>query len=211
MSLGDNIFWLGHDSFRFVGSRTIYFDPWESEGPVADIIVISHDHGDHCSPGTVKGLCGPKTKIFTEKISAEKLRAAGVEAPITVMEPGDEAEVFGVNIKTVPAYNTDKDFHPKASGYLGFIVTMDGLSVYHVGDSDLIPEMVGLRPNVALIPVSGTYVMTADEAVSAALAIEPELAIPMHMNKVVGDMAIAEHFAEALKGKVAVEVKALSK
>jgi L-ascorbate metabolism protein UlaG (beta-lactamase superfamily) len=204
------ISWLGHDSFRFTGSRVIYFDPWDADGPTADIILISHDHGDHCDPASVGRLCGPQTRIFTEKLSAAKLGAKGVHSAITIMEPGDEAEVFGVNIKTVPAYNIGKDFHPKENGYLGFVVTMDGLSVYHAGDSDFIPEMKDIHPQVALLPVSGTYTMTAAEAVSAALAIQPELAIPMHIAKIVGNMAMAEEFAAALKGKVAVEIKELS-
>jgi L-ascorbate metabolism protein UlaG (beta-lactamase superfamily) len=207
----DGIFWLGHDSFRFVGSRVIYFDPWDAEGPPADIILISHDHGDHCDPPSVKRLLGPNTKIFTEALSAARLEAEGFGAQITVLKPGDTAEAFGVNIKAVPAYNIGKDFHPKEKAYLGFVATMDGLSVYHAGDSDFIPEMADIRPQAALLPVSGTYVMTAKEAVSAALAIKPQLAIPMHMAKIVGDLSMAEEFAAALNGKVAVEIKKLSK
>ncbi len=206
----DGIFWLGHDSFRFTGSRTVYFDPWDAEGPAADIILISHDHDDHCDPASVKRLSGPETRIFTEKKSADKLLAAGITAKISVMSPGDEAEAFGVKIKALPAYNVDKNFHPKENGYLGFVVEMDGLSVYHAGDTDFIPEMKGLRPQVALLPVSGTYVMTAEEAVRAALAIGPGVAIPMHIAKIVGDMAMAEQFAAELKGKIEVVIKPLT-
>ncbi|UQZ90347.1 Zn-dependent hydrolase [Deltaproteobacteria bacterium Smac51] len=206
----DGIFWLGHDSFRVSGSRTVYFDPWDVQGPAADIILITHDHHDHCDPATVKALTGPKTKIFTERRSAAKLRAEGIGRAVIVLEPGDEVEVFGVNIKAVPAYNIGKDFHPKENNYLGFIVTMDGLSVYHAGDTDFIPEMKAIHPQVALLPVSGTYVMTAQEAVQAALAINPEVVIPMHVAKIVGDMKMAEDFAAALKGKVAAEIKPIT-
>ncbi len=206
----DGIFWLGHAGFRFTGGRTVYFDPWEAEGPTADIILVSHDHYDHCDPATIKRLSGPQTRIFTEKLSADKLAAEGLGAAVTVLKPGDEAEAFGVAIKAVPAYNIGKNFHPKESGYLGFVVTMDGLSVYHAGDTDCIPEMKDIHPQVALLPVSGTYVMTAEEAVEAALAIRPGLAIPMHIAKIVGDMEMARKFAEALKGRVAVEIKPLS-
>jgi Predicted Zn-dependent hydrolases of the beta-lactamase fold len=203
----DNIFWLGHDGFRISGSRTIYIDPWEAAGPPANIILITHDHYDHCDPDTVKALAGPRTKIITEAASAAKLRESGLDDIITVVEPGDEVEVLGVNIKVMPAYNIGKDFHPRSKNYLGFVVTMDGVSIYHAGDTDFIPEMKGLRVQVALLPVSGTYTMTAEEAAQAALAIEPEVAIPMHFGKIVGDEQMAERFAAALKGRVEVVIK----
>ena len=202
----DNIFWLGHDGFRIDGSRTVYFDPWEATGPPANIILITHDHYDHCDPDTVKALAGPRTKIIAEAAAAAKLRESGLDN-ITVVEPGDEIEVLGVNIKVMPSYNIGKDFHPRAKNNLGFVVTMDGVSVYHAGDTDFIPEMNGLKVQVALLPVSGTYVMTADEAVRAALVIKPEVAIPMHYGKIVGDPAMAERFAAELEGRVLVVIK----
>ena len=205
-----NIFWLGHDSVRLEGSRVIYFDPWEVKGPPADIILITHDHYDHLDGPTVKALAKPQTQIVTEASSAARLRELGVENSITVMEPGDEIEVLGVNVKAVPSYNIGKDFHPRAKNNLGFIVTVDGLSLYHAGDSDFIPEMKDIRAQVALLPVSGTYVMTWDEAVEAALAIKPDLVIPMHYGKIVGDLAMAEKFAAQLKGRVNVEIKPIS-
>lgn len=206
----DNIFWLGHDAFRLVGGRTVYIDPWEVGGPPADIILITHDHFDHCDPETVKALSTPKTIIVTESAAAAKLKGDGVENPVTVVEPGDEIEVMGVNVKVVPAYNIGKDFHPKSKGNLGFIVTQGGVSVYHAGDTDFIPEMNDIKAQVALLPVSGTYVMTAGEAVRAALAVKPEVAIPMHFGKIVGDGKMAEKFAADLKGRVEVTIKKIS-
>ncbi|MDR2935664.1 MAG: MBL fold metallo-hydrolase [Candidatus Adiutrix sp.] len=202
----DRLAWLGHSGFRLSGGRLVYFDPWEAGGPIADIILITHDHFDHCDPPTVRALSGPKTQIVTEPAAAAKLKAEGF-THIKVMAPGDEIEIDGVNIQAVPAYNLNKDFHPRAQNYLGFIVTLDGLSVYHAGDTDCIPEMSEIKAQVALLPVSGTYVMTAEEAVQAALAISPAVAIPMHFNKIVGDDAMARTFAEALKDRLPVEIK----
>ncbi|MDR0882414.1 MAG: MBL fold metallo-hydrolase [Candidatus Adiutrix sp.] len=206
----DHILWLGHDSVRLAGSRTIYIDPWEVSGPPAQILLVTHDHYDHCDPAALKGLTSPATRLFTTDPAEAKLREAGYDSPITVMEPGDELEVFGVVIKAVPAYNTNKDFHPRAAGGLGFVVTLDGLSIYHAGDTDFIPEMKDIQAQVALLPVSGTYVMTAAEAAQAALTIRPEVAIPIHYGKIVGDEEMARQFKTALAGQVAVEIKTIS-
>jgi L-ascorbate metabolism protein UlaG (beta-lactamase superfamily) len=208
----DHISWLGHAGFRVSGSRVVYFDPWEVgvEGPAAppaDLILISHDHFDHCDPPTVKALCGPQTVIITEPAGAAKLEAEGIQR-VKVLAPGDEMEVLGVKIKAVPAYNIDKDFHPRAKNYLGFVLTMmDGLGIYHAGDTDRIEEMKAIKPQVALLPVSGTYVMTAQEAALAALDLAPAVAMPMHFGKIVGDESMAGAFAQALSGRLTVEIK----
>ena len=207
----DGIHWLGHDSIRIDASLTIYIDPWEVAGPQADLILITHDHFDHCDPPTVQKLAGPKTLVVTDRDSAAKLRAEGIVNQISVMEPGDLIEFKGVRIQALPSYNLNKDFHPKAKGNLGFLLNVDDLSIYHAGDSDFIPEMKDIKVQVALLPVSGTYVMTAEEAVEAALAIGPEVVIPMHYGKIVGDESMAASFAEGLNGRVKVEIKPLEK
>lgn len=207
----DHIHWLGHDSIRIDASIAIYIDPWEVSGPPADLILITHDHYDHCDASTVKKLADDKTMIAADRDSVNKLRAEGLKAHFTVMEPGDEIEFKGVNIKAVPSYNLNKDFHPRAKNNLGFVLTYDGRSLYHAGDSDFIPEMKDIKAQVALLPVSGTYVMTAEEAVQAALAIRPEVAVPMHFGKIVGDEKMAAAFAEALAGLVKVEIKPVEK
>ena len=116
----------------------------------------------------------------------------------------------GMRIEAVPAYNFNKNFHPKANGWLGFIVEIDGVRVYHAGDTDFIPEMKTIRTDIALLPVSGTYVMTAEEAVQAALAINPAVAIPMHFGAIVGGASDAEAFEKGLDGQIQVRVLAQS-
>jgi len=122
------------------------------------------------------------------------------------MKPGDVLDLANIRIEAVPAYNTDKDFHPRKNGWLGFIVDIQGVRIYHAGDTDFIPEMKGLKPDIALLPVSGTYVMTAEQAVKAALAIQPKLAIPMHYGAIVGDVQDAVDFKKALEGKIEVRI-----
>ena len=198
----NKIVWLGHDCFRIDASRCIYIDPYQIEdGKPADVILVTHDHFDHCSPEDVAKVQQPDTKIVTEKDSATKL-----SGEIRVMAPGERIQLSGLAVEAVPAYNTNKDFHPKANGWLGFIVEIDGVRIYHAGDSDNIPEMKDLSVDIAMLPVSGTYVMTPDEAVEAALAIQPKLAIPMHYGAIVGDNRDALKFRDELAGKVDVLV-----
>ena len=197
-SFSKKIQWLGHDGFRINGEKIIYFDPYQIEaGPQADLILISHDHFDHCSPEDVAKIQGPETIIVTEKDSAEKLTG-----DVRILKPGETLNLDGVKILGVPSYNTDKDFHPRKNGWLGFLVEVSGIQIYHAGDTDFIPEMKDLEVDIALLPVSGTYVMTAEQAVKAALAIGPGLAIPMHYGAIVGGKQDALDFKNALDGKV---------
>lgn len=198
--LAKKIVWLGHDSFRIDAEKTVYIDPYQiSSGPEADLILITHEHFDHCSPEDVSKIQGPGTVIVTEKDSAKKL-----SGDVRVLKPGESLELDGVKIRTVPSYNTDKDFHPRANAWLGFIVEVEGGTIYHAGDTDFIPEMKDFEVDIALLPVSGTYVMTSEQAIKAAIAVNPKLAIPMHYGAIVGDENDASDFKKALEGKVEV-------
>lgn len=203
-NMAGRIHWLGHDGFRIEGEKTVYFDPYQiSQGPKADLILISHPHFDHCSPDDVTLIQGKDTVIVTEKDSASKL-----VGDVRILSPAEVLTVKGVTIEAVPSYNRDKDFHPRKNGWLGFILEMDGIRIYHAGDTDFIPEMKEFRVDIALLPVSGTYVMDADQAVRAALAIRPKLAIPMHYGAIVGSDEDALHFQRALKKRMTVLVLA---
>jgi L-ascorbate metabolism protein UlaG (beta-lactamase superfamily) len=202
--LAQKIVWLGHDGFRIDAHKIIYIDPYQIKSDKkADIILISHEHFDHCSPEDVKKVQKPQTVIITEKDSASKL-----SGDVRIVKPGQRAAVENVTVEAVPAYNTNKNFHPKANGWLGFIVEIDGVRVYHAGDSDFIPEMKDFKVDIALLPVSGTYVMTAKEAVQAALAIKPQIVIPMHYGSIVGGDSDAAEFQKALKDRFQVVVLA---
>jgi L-ascorbate metabolism protein UlaG (beta-lactamase superfamily) len=196
------IHWLGHDTIRLDGNMVVLFDPFQiSSAKPADLILISHDHFDHNSPEDVAKVRKKDSVIVTDKTSAKKL-----PGEIKIVAPGDKINVKGVSIEVGPAYNTNKDFHPKAAGMLSFVVTLDGVRYYHAGDTDFIPEMENLEVDIAFLPVSGTYVMTADEAVNAAQAIKPKIAIPMHYGAIVGSEKDAEEFKKTLEGKVEVVI-----
>ncbi|MCL4493173.1 MAG: MBL fold metallo-hydrolase [Nitrospirae bacterium] len=200
-----NIHWLGHDTFKITGDKIIYTDPFKiKQKDTADIILITHEHFDHCSPGDIEKIVGPDTVIVTVSDCAGKL-AGGKPGNIRTVEPGDIINVQGIDIEAVPAYNTDKKFHTKDRGWVGYIFTVNGRRIYIAGDTDHIPEMKTFKDiDIALLPVSGTYVMTAEEAARAALDIKPALAVPMHYGSIVGGKNDAERFAKELKGKIEV-------
>jgi L-ascorbate metabolism protein UlaG (beta-lactamase superfamily) len=176
--------WLGQASFRLDGPPTIYFDPvseFINEPPLADIILITHDHSDHYDAYTLKRIATADTVILTTPAIASKLAQDGILGNVTQMMPGDSTTVGEIQIEAVPAYNLDKRYHPKEAGNLGFILTMDGVRVYHAGDTDVIPEMAGFHPDVALIPVGGTYTMNPQQAVEAVAMLQPLVVVPMHI------------------------------
>jgi L-ascorbate metabolism protein UlaG (beta-lactamase superfamily) len=199
---GVRIQWLGHDGFRIAfGNKTVYIDPYKLDSrhikKDADLVLISHDHFDHLSLEDLMQVIGGDTHIVAAKECVVKLKgtdAAGVKG----VSPGDKVTVQGLTIEAIPAYNANKTFHPKEDGKVGFVLTANNIRIYHAGDTDDIPEMTSTNPDVALVPVSGTYVMTAEEAAHAVNErIRPkQLVIPMHYGTIVGSEKDAKTFSQ---------------
>jgi L-ascorbate metabolism protein UlaG (beta-lactamase superfamily) len=211
----DSIKWLGHAAFRIaVGRSLVYIDPYRiaEDAPQADLILITHGHYDHFSPQDVERLSKRDTWLVGPAAVAE--RVSGQVHRIGPGEGIDDELVRGVAVRAVSAYNTskrDKDgkpFHPRDAGWVGYELNVRGERLYHSGDTDVIPEMDSVTGvDVALLPVSGVYVMTAQEAAEAARRIQPRVAVPMHWGSHIG----TEHDARMFADNAPVEVRIMEK
>jgi L-ascorbate metabolism protein UlaG (beta-lactamase superfamily) len=196
---------IAHDTFKIKGSSVIYTDPFKVPGrDEADIVLLSHDHFDHFSLDDLNKVVFPGTTIVASQSCKDGLK--GVQVKQTrFLDPAGKVTVGKIEIEAVPAYNVNKfrepgkPFHPKDAKGLGFIITMDGTRIYYAGDTDFIPEMNDIAVDIALLPVSGTYVMTPEEAAEAALAIHPKIAVPMHYGAIVGSDSDATKFKSLVK------------
>lgn len=195
---GLKIEWLGHACIKLSDRKKVYFDPFKiSENEKADLILITHEHFDHCSPDDVEKIIEDYTTVFASAQCREVLAGRGWK--VEYMRPGDRKSVGGLTVEAVPAYNINKQFHPKKDGKLGYVLTIEGKRMYHAGDTDFIPEMHGLKVDVAFLPVGGTYTMDAEEAAKAVEAIRPKVVVPIHYGSIVGSRTDAERFKALVK------------
>jgi L-ascorbate metabolism protein UlaG (beta-lactamase superfamily) len=201
--------WLGHAGFR-ISTRAgiVYIDPYRvaDSAAEADLILITHDHFDHFSREDVVRLAGRRTTAIGPATVTEQLKGRTIS-----IAPGETVEVEELEITALPAYNTNKldssgnPFHSRDAGWVGFLLRDGARRIYHSGDTDVIPEMdQAAGVDVALLPVSGTYVMSPLEAAEAARRIDPAVAVPMHWGTVIGSEADAEAFAQAAPVEVVI-------
>jgi len=205
---GVELNWLGHAGFQIKNSKVIYIDPYNIKDGLekADIILITHSHYDHCSFADLDKIIQEGTRIIATADCQSIIAKFKIPLKIELVEPGQEFEFYGIKVSTLPSYNVDKHFHPKAEGWVGYIIKIGDIIIYHSGDTDKIPEMQKLtgykqqgKEFVALLPVGGRFTMSAEEAAEAAEIIKPTLAVPMHWGSVAGTEADAKEFVELCK------------
>ncbi len=204
----ERIRWLGQSSFRIEGEQSsIYIDPWQIRSPhPADLILITHSHEDHFSPADIEkilrarpveyGLRGVKLSRSTTVVMGPADCEVDLDVEYLVVAPGAFRTAKGAGVRAVAAYDLD-GFHPSQKGWVGYVVSLDGVSIYHCGDSRATLPMAGVSADIALVPVSGNHAMALEEAVNAVKLINARLVIPMHSGEPQGGLEALYAFAEA--------------
>jgi L-ascorbate metabolism protein UlaG (beta-lactamase superfamily) len=198
--------WFKQSALRWAADGpAVYIDPWgvRPDDIPADLILITHAHSDHFQPEDIAKV----TKEGTKLVAPHDV-AAELSGDVTPVAPGESHEVAGVRFTTVPAYNVVPerlDRHPKAKGWVGYVLELGPHRYYHAGDTDHVSELYSIETDVAFLPIGGTYTMDVEEAAGLARAMGPGLAVPMHFGFVVGKPEDAERF-RAAAAPVPVEV-----
>jgi len=193
--------WFGQSAFKIETPKAVVFiDPVGVKTPEkADIILVTHSHGDHFSKSDIEKLSKPDTIIIAP---------FDIDGKNKILLPNNKMDVKGLVIEAVPAYNIVKaDRHPKEKNFAGYILTVNGVRVYHAGDTEKIPEMKNFNVDIALLPLGQKYTMNSvSEAVEAAVDLKAKIAIPMHFGQYEGTEVDAKKFVDELTGK---RIKAL--
>ena len=197
----ENIEVLYHSSIRISKNKVIYIDPFKIDKNYndADIVFITHDHYDHYSAEDIDKVINKNTTIIIPEELLTKLLRKGINKnAIITVKPNEKYMVQEIKFGTVPAYNTNKTFHPKENDWIGYIITLDGIRYYIAGDTDITEENRKVKCDVAFVPVGGTYTMDFKEAAQLINEIQPKIAVPIHYGSVVGTKQDATDFIKLL-------------
>ena len=201
----ENIEVLYHSSIRINKEKIIYIDPFKINKNYndADIIFITHDHYDHYSEEDIDKVINENTIIIIPEELLTKLLRKGINKnAIITVEPNEKYMVQGIKFETISAYNTNKTFHPKENGWVGYIIIINGIRYYIAGDTDITEENKQVKCDVAFVPVGGTYTMDFKEAASLINEIKPKIAIPIHYGSIVGTEQDAIDFIRLLHPEI---------
>lgn len=177
-------------SIKMIYDKIIYFDPFkiEDEKHDADIIFITHNHYDHMDAESIKKIKNKNTIIVAPKSMEEVIKNIEFKEYV-FLNPYEEINIGSINIKTIPAYNISKTFHPKENNWIGYIITYNNVSYYVAGDTDKTNENEKVKCDVALIPIGGHFTMDVNEASELIKKINPKIVVPIHYGSIIGDIA----------------------
>ena len=197
----ENIEVLYHSSIKISRGKVIYIDPFKIDKNYndADIIFITHDHYDHYSEEDIEKIKNSDAVIVAPEMLLTKILKYGFNSSsIITVEPNKQYMIQGIKFETVPAYNTNKQFHPKENGWVGYVIELNNIRYYIAGDTDITPENKQIKCDVAFVPVGGTYTMDFKEAAGLINEIKPKIAIPIHYGSIVGTNQDAIDFIKLL-------------
>lgn len=187
----DNVSCLGHNSIKFLKEgKVIYIDPYKIDNNYndADIIFITHNHYDHFSKEDILKLKKDSTKIVVTEDLYDKVLCLGfADCDILVVNPNNIYNFDGINFSTVSSYNVNKNFHPKCNKWVGYIINLENVSYYIVGDSDITDEAKLVKCDVLFVPIGGTYTTDYNEAATLTNIINPKVVVPVHYGVIVGE------------------------
>lgn len=186
-------------SIRLGFDKVIYFDPYkiETDRHDADIIFITHNHYDHMDNESIEKVKNDITIVVAPK-SMEDVISKIEFSDYIYLEPFDETNLDNINIKTIPAYNNEKQFHPRINNWLGYIVTIDNTTYYIAGDTDITEEANNIKCDIAFIPISGHFTMDVKEATELVKRINPKIVIPIHYGSIIGEPTYGKVLKENL-------------
>lgn len=205
----ENIEVLCHSSIRFSKKKIIYFDPFKIEKNYndADVIFITHDHYDHYSEEDIdKVVKGDTIIVVPEDLKTKLLKKGLKEKNIITVRPNENDTVKNIEFKTIPAYNVNKQFHPKENAWVGYLLEIEGVTYYIAGDTDITEENKKVKCDVAFVPVGGTYTMDYKEAAELINEIKPKVAVPTHYGSIVGSKDDGAKFAKLVDKDIEVEI-----
>lgn len=204
-----NVRVLTHSAIRMESEygTVLYFDPFDlaEEFHDADAVVITHSHYDHLSPADIAKVAKEGTLLIAPESCAAEVAPLGM--PVITLAAGEATSVKGNVVHAVPAYNVEPErlgFHPKENGWLGYLLVMDDITYYIAGDTDQNPDNEGLRCDVALIPIGGTYTMDAAQAAVFANKLRPRIVIPTHYGTAVGPKEAVDAFEPLVDERIEV-------
>ena len=194
----DNIIVNTQSSIKIILDKILYFDPFQIEDSLhdADIIFLTHNHYDHFDVKSIVNIKKANTLIIAPKSMETDIK--NMFEHYLLLNPNEEISIDNINIKTIPAYNNFKNFHPKDNNWLGYLINYNNITYYIAGDTDKTEDNEKVNCDIAIIPIGGYYTMDYKEASELLKIIKPQIVIPTHYGSIIGDIKDGKRLENSL-------------